>query len=383
MFSRLLRLPNRSFFLFGPRGVGKSTFLRKTLPEDQTYIFDLLDYELEDRLSRHPKEFCEILKGLPDKIQWILVDEVQKLPFLLDEVHRHLSTENRFKFCLTGSSARKLKRGKANLLAGRAFSFSMHPLTSIELKESFDLENALNYGTLPEAVTLPAEDKVRYLRSYVQSYLREEIQLESIVRNLPSFRRFLYVIAHENGNILNFSNISREIGIDSKTVQNYFQILEDTLIGFYLPAWHKSVRKQQLLHPKFYLFDTGVHHALIEKISQPIVSKTSEFGKAFEHFWISEYMRLHLYWEKDYRFYYLATHSMEVDLVIEKPNNSILLIEFKATHQVSKTAIRSLINLYKELPSSKAIVVCLEPRKRVIEGVILCPWQEAIAEIFE
>jgi predicted AAA+ superfamily ATPase len=191
---------------------------------------------------------------------------------------------------LTSSSARKLKRGSANLLAGRAFTYKLFPLTHLELAKQFDLNQALTYGTLPKLLEYEDNnDKVEFLRSYTQTYLREEIQIEQLVRRLNPFRDFLELAAQNNGEILNYTKISRDIGVDHKTVANYYQILEDTLVGFYLPPFHKSVRKRQLESPKFYLFDTGVKRALERSFNIPLNKRSYAYGKAFEHFVILEF----------------------------------------------------------------------------------------------
>ncbi len=382
MFSRLLKDPGHSFFLFGPRGVGKTTWIAQTLPKSKTWTLDLLDRENEIRYTNNPRAFAQVLAGLAPDIEWVVVDEVQKVPFILDEVHRYMNGNGPLKFCLTGSSARKLKRGKANLLAGRAFSMTMGPLTSVELGADFDLESILAFGSLPSAILFSVPQKTRYLRTYTHTYLKEEIQVEGAVRKLPSFTKFLELAAHENGNILNFSNLSREIGIDIKTCQSYFQILEDTLLGFYIPAWTKSVRKQQLSHPKFYLFDTGVTRALTQQLSLPILPKTTEYGRAFEQFWVTELMRMNDYRETDFRFYYLATHSMEIDLVIERPGKPVLFIEFKSSEFIQIRDIKPLISIVKDVDGSQGICLCKEPQKRIVDGVLICPWQEALQEIF-
>lgn len=382
MFPRLLQNPDHSFFLFGPRGVGKTTWILSTLPTEKVWILDLLDYENELRYARMPQAFPQTLAALAPSIEWVVIDEVQKLPFLLDEVHRYINSGGKLKFCLTGSSARKLKRGEANLLAGRAFSLTMGPLTSIEMGAAFNLDKALAYGTLPDAVRLATAHKNTYLRSYTHTYLKEEIQAEGVVRKLPSFTRFLELSAFESGNTLNFSNLSREIGVDLKTCRAYFQILEDTLLGFYLLAWTKSVRKQQLSHPKFYLFDTGVTRALTQQLTLPLLPKTSEYGRAFEQFWVCELVRINAYLAKDFRFYYLATASMEIDLVIERPGRQALFVELKSTDFVQNRELKTLITFKKEYPESEAICICREPHKRLVDGVLVCPWQEAITAIF-
>lgn len=380
MISRIIQLPKRhSFFLFGPRGVGKTTLLAKCMQSDKTEVIDLLDFDTESRLMRRPKEFSEILAALPSAIEWVVIDEVQKLPFLLDEVHRHIEANPRRFFALTGSSARKLKRGQANLLAGRAFTYHLAPLTSVELGSQFDLHRALSYGTLPKAWTLTsAEDQQMFLRSYAGTYMREEIQNEGFVRQLDGFRRLLPIVGVENGMILSWKNIAQEVGLSAKTVQSYYEILEDTLLGFFLPAFRRSIRKRQRTHPKFYLFDPGVKRALAHELQIPLVPGTDAYGRAFEHFWIIELMRMSAYRQSDYSFSYFATHDVEIDLVIERPNAPLLFVEIKSAERVHDAMLRPIHSVVGTVSGSEGICICREPRKRFVDDILVCPWQEAL-----
>ena len=258
VFRRLLQIPRRhSFFLFGARGTGKTTWIREAFGPDAALYLDLLDPETEDLYRRTPGRLEQQVRALPGSVEWILIDEVQRAPRLLDVAHRLIESTGK-RFVLTGSSARKLRRGASNLLAGRAFVYSLYPLTVPELQDSFVLDDALRWGTLPGLFSLDAdEDRRAYLRAYALTYLKEEIVAEQIVRRLDPFRQFLEVAAQSNGAIVNYANIARDVGADPKTVITYFSILEDTLVGFLLPAFHRSIRKQQRVNPKFYFFDTG------------------------------------------------------------------------------------------------------------------------------
>ncbi|MFH1388865.1 MAG: AAA family ATPase [Patescibacteria group bacterium] len=383
MIPRIIKLPkNYSFFLFGPRGVGKTTLLKNILPKEETVIIDLLDYNTEVKILSSPGEFKNMLNAAPKATKWILIDEVQKIPRLLDEVHRQIENQAPFNFAIIGSSARKLKRGQANLLAGRAFTYSLHPLTSIELGASFNLDNALEFGTLPKIVSWEdVEHKSAYLQSYAKTYLAEEIQQEGIVRNLTGFKHFLPLVATETGNALSWSNIAQDVGIDSKTVRSYFQILEDTLIGFFLPAYRRSIRSRQKTHPKFYLFDTGVKRAVEGSMESKLIRGTSEYGKAFEHFWISEIIRLSAYKMQDCKFSYFATHDTEVDLVIERAGKILFFIEIKSSENVRNNELRTLNLLIKSTPQAKAICISREPLPRKVGNVLVCPWRNAAAEL--
>lgn len=384
MFHRIISIrKNYSFFLFGPRGVGKTTLLKDLLPAERTHWVDLLDFELETRLLQRPQAFKEILETLPSNIRWVVIDEVQKIPFLLNEVHRQIeSNPNRF-FALTGSSARKLKRGQANLLAGRAFAKTLYPLTIQELGDQFHLESALEFGTLPKIFSFEQnEDRKEFLKSYAKTYLQEEIQMEGLVRNLPSFRKFLPLAATANGETLSWANFAQDVGnIDAKTVRSYFEILEDTLIGFLLSAYSRSLRKRQRTHPKFYFFDTGVKRALANQLTIPLIPGNADYGRAFEHFWILEIMRMSAYRNLDYSFSYFATHDVEVDLVIERPGKTTLFVEMKASEFVKESEIRGLKSLVEDVKKTEAICISRDSRKRKIGPILVCPWQEALATL--
>jgi len=384
MIPRILRIPkNHSFFLFGPRGVGKTTLLGSTLPQEQTFTLDLLDYETVMRLQRRPQEFPEILAALPEQVRWIFIDEMQKLPQLLDEVHRQIERHPRRYFALTGSSARKLKRGQANLLAGRAFTLTLAPLTSVELGKTFDLDQALQFGTLPKVFTLENPlDKQMFLRSYAHTYIQEEVQSEGLIRNLSGFQRFVPLAGLESGNILSWSNLAQDAGVHAKTVRAYFEIMEDTLLGFFLPAYHKSLRKRQRMHPKFYLFDPGVKRALAQELTYPLIPGTPAYGRAFEHFWVLEIVRLSRYRQNDWNFSYFATHDIEIDLVVERPRQPLLFVEIKSAEHVKDSELKSLRMLVADTAGSEGICICREPRQRKIHPwVLVCPWQEALAEL--
>ncbi len=261
-FPRLLTLPKEhSLFLFGARNSGKSTLVKEVYA-DSSIIIDLLKKKTEARFARNPDALYDIVKALPETTTHVIIDEVQKNPKLLDVVH-DLMSDTKKCFVMTGSSARKLKQGGANLLAGRAFVYHMYPLTHIELGDTFNLDHALHWGTLPEIFTLDIDEmKKEFLYAYAHTYLKEEIWNEHFIRDLDPFRRFLEVAAQCNGQLINFSNIARDVGVSDKTIKSYYSILEDTLIGFFLEPYHASFRKRLSHQPKFYLFDTGVTRAL-------------------------------------------------------------------------------------------------------------------------
>ncbi len=382
MFHRIVNYSkSKSFFLFGARGTGKTFWIKQTFKQN-IFMIDLLNLNLEDEFTKNPMLLEERLLALNPLPDWVIIDEIQKIPQLLDVVHR-LIESHRLKFVLTGSSARKLKRGAGNLLAGRAFINKLFPLTYLELKESFVLDDYLNFGGLPEIYKLNNEDRQEFLRSYSLTYLKEEIQTEQLIRNIPPFRKFLEIAAQTNGQILNYSKIARELGLDHKTVQNYYQILEETLVGFFLPSWHKSVRKQQISSPRFYLFDLGVKRALENSLTIPLNSKSADYGYAYEHFIILQIIYLSNYYKNDWSFYYLKTKDgQEIDLIIERPGLPTIFLEIKSSTQVSDEKLKPLIQLSHGQANVEAFCFCQEAQKRIHNSVKIFPWQEGIKSIF-
>jgi predicted AAA+ superfamily ATPase len=384
MFSRLRKFSQKhSFFLFGPRGTGKSTLLAKRFDPKFTAWFDLLDSKIEEQFSRDPSELYAIVKALPNEITHVIIDEIQKVPKLLDEVHR-LIEEKKKQFILTGSSARKLKRGGANLLAGRAFVYHLYALSCFELGDVFDLDKALHWGTLPKIFSLETDgDKEAFLRAYAETYLKEEIWDEQLVRKLPPFRKFLEVAAQCNGKIINYSNIAKDVGVDDKTVKEYFSVLEDTLIGFFLEPYHNSFRKRLSEKPKFYFFDTGVVRSLSRRLSVPLISKTFAYGEAFEHFIFLEFIRLASYFQPDYRFSYIRTAGdVEVDLVVERPGKPLLCVEIKSSDTIDETDIASFKRLTQDIPNCEAIVLSQHRFVKQYGNVICYPWKQGLQEYF-
>ncbi len=267
MYTRRYSLPDHSFFLFGPRGTGKTTWLREVLPE--ALWFDLLRTHLLLALTRQPESFRQAVEARP-RGSWVVVDEVQRLPGLLNEVHALIAeTGRKYRFALSGSSARKLKRLDVNLLAGRAINRQFFPLTGAELDYDFDLDRILRFGLLPQIHEEP-EHALDILDAYVSNYIREEIQQEALVRSLESFARFLEVATLMNGQVVNVAGIARDSAVARPTVQGYFGVLVDTLIGFWLPAWQRQAKVKEVASPKFYLFDPGVVRALSGRLREPL-----------------------------------------------------------------------------------------------------------------
>lgn len=385
MFPRqLLISKKRSFFLFGARSTGKSTFLKHSFKEKEVLWCNLLRPEEEERFLRKPETLYEMVKALPEAIDHVIIDEIQKVPKLLDVVHL-LMGETKKIFVMTGSSARKLKRGGANLLAGRAFVYHFFPLTFYEIGDTFDLDFVLQWGSLPEVFQFDEEkERSQFLQAYANTYLKEEVWEEHFVRQLDPFRKFLEVAAQCNGKIVNYSNIARDVGVEDKTVASFFSLLEDTLIGFYLEPFHNSFRKRLSEKPKFYFFDLGVVRALARRLSIPLAEKTVAYGDAFEHFIILEIMRLASYYEPEYRFSYIRTPSdVEVDLVIERPGKPVLFIEIKSTTEIERADISGFLRLSRDHGACEAICLSRDPYLKKIEHVTSFFWKDGLKYIFK
>lgn len=390
MVERLFKpITSESFFLFGARGTGKTQLLKTTFFDEgntkqpHTWYVDLLNEETEELYSGDANLFEQHVLALDKNIKRVIIDEVQRIPRLLDVVHR--LSETKIQFILTGSSARKLKSGGANLLAGRAFVFNLHPLTHKELGRDFELDEVLAYGSLPGLLKYENEqDKQRFLKAYIRNYLKEEVWAEQLIKDLNPFRKFLEVAAQMHGRIINFSKIARDVGVDSKTIKNYYSILEETLLGFFLLPYSKSVRKQQLISAsKFYLFDSGVKRAIDKTLSLPIRPKTYAYGDLFEHFIIAELIRLNDYYESDFTFSYFKTSKdSEIDLIIERPGQSTLLMEIKSSNKVDLQDLKNLKSISNEIVNSEAFCISKEERKRKDGEVMIIPWQETFKIVF-
>lgn len=369
--------------MLGPRGSGKSTWLKSHyLSENHHNLYiNLLKPKLEDHYRRNPEALKTEIQD--QNFEWVIIDEVQKVPNLLDVVH-DLIEETGQKFILTGSSARKLKRGAANMLAGRAFVYHLYPFSAHELGNSFDLNSALNWGLLPKLIHLTnREDKMDFLESYCLTYLKEEIQLEQIIRKLEPFRLFLEVAAQMNGKVINFSKIAREVGVDTTTVQNYYSILVETLVGFHLNAFHTSVRKRIVQAPKFYYFDPGIVRALNRVLESPLLPQTSAYGLAFEHFIILEIWKLAHYRRKKWNFSYLLTKDgVEIDLIIEDAILGIFCIEIKSSERIVESDIDSFIRISRDIKKSKSFCFSRDPISKTIQHVKCFHWQEGIKVLF-
>ena len=378
-------LLSNSFFIFGARGTGKTSLLREIFagdPAAEILRHDLLDPETEERLALNPALLRSEIKL--KRPSWVIIDEIQKLPGLLNVVHSIIEDPDipNIHFALTGSSARKLKREGINLLAGRAFVYHLFPLTHLEIGKDFDLNEALHWGTLPKVTVLDGKrEKTSFLRAYANTYLKEEIWAEHLVDKLDPFRRFLPICAQMSGEILNYSTIARDVGVHDKTIKTYYQILEDTLVGFFLEPFHHSLRKRQKKSAKFFLFDTGITRSLQGNLSIELVKGSFDYGKAFEQWLIGEFHRLSSYQEDDAKFSYLDTGNAEIDLIIERPGARTALIEIKSRSRTTLADAKHLIGLRQDFASADCFVLSQDKVQRVEDGVYFLPWDEGIMRL--
>ena len=365
MYNRVLRfdvIEEDSVFLFGARQTGKSTLLQQRFP-NAMYI-DLLKSEIYERYRRAP-QLLRTDVGLLPKDRVIIIDEVQKIPALLDEVHWLIVNEER-RFVLSGSSARKLKRGGANMLGGRAVSMRLFPLVSAEIPD-FDLVKACNHGLLPRHYEI--KEPNRRLKSYVGDYLREEISAEALVRNLAVFSRFLEIAAFCDGEMLNYNNIASDCGVSAPTIKEYFSILEETYIGYTIPPFTKTKKRTALQTRKFYLFDVGIANYLQKRTY--MLPGSDDFGKAFEHLIFQEVIAYLSYSEKDKELcYWHTTRGYEVDMILGEGE---VAIEIKSTKEIVSRHTKGLKAFKEDFPEARLIVVSLEEQPRLVNEVEVYP----------
>jgi len=375
MLRRILEVPEQSFFLLGPRGTGKSTWLRATFSD--AHVIDLLSEETYQRLLANPGQFADELRAVPNG-SWVIVDEIQRLPGLLNEVHRFME-ERRLNFVLCGSSARKLKRGGVNLLAGRALRRSMHPFVPEELGEEFDLEEILRYGSLP--IVWDSTAKQETLSAYAQLYLKEEIQAEALVRNLPGFARFLPIAALFHGQTVNVTNIAREAGVARTTVTGYLDILEETLLCFRLPTYEAKLRVRERKLPKWYWCDPGIVRSM-KRVTGSLAPE--EKGALFEGI-VAQVLRAY----KDYRgmcddMYYWAPSArsaMEVDFILVR-GSGLIAVEAKSGNMFTDAWCKGLRAIAPLEGLQRRIVVYPRgPAMRTKDGIDVLPFKHFAGEL--
>jgi len=364
-------LKHSSLFLFGPRQTGKTTFLEQAFPHARFY--NLLDLRLFRQLSAHPEDLRQTLK---EKDRLIIVDEVQKLPAILDEIQTVIDQGKERRFILTGSSARKLMRGRANLLGGRALICKMHPLVYPEF-DAHDLNRRLCYGSLPGVYLSDIPEELLY--AYAGTYLKEEIQAEGIARNIQSFSRFLEVAALTNGQVVNFSKVGSDSQVSPRTVQSYYEVLSDTLVGTLLPPFRLGKGRKAVSTPKFYFFDVGVVNALKGRFE--IVPRTAEYGQALEHLVFLE-LRAYLDYHrlKSKLSYWRTYTNLEVDFIL----GNALAIKVKATGRVHESDLAPLRALNTEIQSMQRLVVSQESMERVTsDGIEIVPVESFLRRLWD
>jgi len=384
MFQREINpVKTKSFFLFGPRQTGKSTFVKSLLTPRDLYI-DLLPQRAFLNYAKTPgrvrEEILAHLERHDDPL--CVIDEIQKIPSLLDEVHELIESKG-IRFILTGSSARKLRRGGANLLAGRAYTYHLFPLTFTDMGDRFDLDRALKIGTLPVLWETRNEDPGEFLRSYAETYLKDEVAAEGLVRNIGPFARFLDIAAANDGETVNFNNVARECSVSSKTVQQYYQILEDTFLAVKLPAWNRSARRRLVSHPRYYFFDTGVTNALSHTLADSV--NPNILRRRFEQFVICQIMAFIHYKRLDRQLYYWRTnHGAEVDVLVCAGNRMMCALEIKSSQHIAVETLSGLRSFMADNPGVPAYVLGKNQKRRKLPNTaMVMNWDDFILEVLE
>ena len=371
---RFFKIPNDSFFIFGPRGTGKSTWIKKTLPS--AYTIDLLDDNTYMQHLAHPNHIKSIVKANTNITQYV-IDEVQKVPQILDCIHELIEQYKTHQFILTGSSARKLKREGVNLLAGRALLTHFHPFLAAELKEQFNLDSALKYGLIPLIVN--SKEPAQKIYSYINLYLKEEVQAEGMVRKIGLFAKFLEIISFSHGSILNINNIARECNISRKIIENYISILEDLLLAYKLPVFTKRAKRVFISHPKFYLFDAGIYYHLRPK--GPIDQTTEIHGIALEGLVLQHLKAWCDYSNDDIQCYFWRTKSgVEVDFIVYGPN-CFYAIEVKSSKRIHSIDLKALKSFNIDYPEAKLLMLYRGTEKLIIDNILCWPVEDFLLNL--
>jgi predicted AAA+ superfamily ATPase len=377
MFKRLIHInptSKHSAFIFGPRGTGKTSWLKQHFAE--ALYFDLLNDDTYTEFSARPTRLNE---KIPSNYQgWVIIDEVQKIPTILNEVHRLIENRN-LRFILTGSSARKLRQQGINLLAGRALTYHMHPLTCRELGDAFELNRSLLYGHLPLAVT--RSEAKKYLSSYVATYLREEVLQESLTRNIALFTRFLETASFSQGEVVNYTAIAREIGSNRHTVNNFFDILDDLLIAFRLPVFSKRAKRDLVTSPKFYYFDVGVFRSI--RPTGPLDISAEIDGPGLETLFLQEARAYNDYFDLQFSFYYWRTRdNKEVDFVLYG-NKGFLAFEIKRKTRLDNKDFKGLKAFIRDYPEATTYLIYGGQESYYEGNIIVVPFYEALKRLPE
>ena len=375
MFKRLLNIPlkiNKSFFLFGPRGTGKTTWLKQNLPG--ALLINLLQSESYNRLAANPGIIRQMIPR--DYNGWIIIDEIQRVPELLNEVHDLIESENRI-FILTGSSARKLRRKGVNLLAGRALTYYMHPVTAIEQEGELDIAKSLYMGNLPARFT--EHDPQKFLKDYVQTYIREEVLQEGLTRNIGHFSRFLETASFSQASIINASEIARETRIERSLAENYFSIIDDLLIGARIPVFARKAKRKLISHQKFYYFDTGVFRAI--RPTGPLDSDAEINGPAMETLVFQELRAINDYMECGYQIFFWRTkNGLEVDFILYGPKG-LIAIEVKNSPHIHPKTLRGLKEFKKDYPVAKCYLFYGGDTPLYFDDITVLPVDQALRNL--
>ncbi|GAB4391946.1 MAG: ATP-binding protein [Gammaproteobacteria bacterium] len=375
MFTRLINIPptsKQSAFIFGPRGTGKTYWLKQQFPN--ALFLDLLNDQTYTQLLANTTRLNDLI---PSHYQdWIIIDEIQKIPNLLNEVHR-LIEHRKLRFIMTGSSARALRRNGVNLLAGRALTYYMHPLTIPELATCFDLSTALHYGNLPSVYVY--DDPQKYLASYVQTYLKEEVQQESLTRNLALFTRFLETAAFFQGELISYTALAREIGSNRHTVTNFFNILEDLLIAYRLPVFTKRAKRDVISHPKFYYFDVGIYRTI--RPQGPLDQPAEMEGPALETLFLQESLALNHYYNLEYQFFYWRTRTqIEVDFVLYG-KHGLYAFEIKRKRNLTPKDLKGLILFAKDYPIAQCYLLYGGSETYIEHDIHIVPIEKGLRQL--
>jgi uncharacterized protein len=374
MYTRLLKLDIRqSAFLLGPRGTGKTSWIKQQLGKGILYL-DLLETRLYTQLSADPQRLDTFIP--PQFSHYVVLDEVQKIPALLNEVHRLIESRG-IRFLLTGSSARSLRKQGVNLLAGRALTYHMYPLTALELGQDFDLARSLQFGHLPSVFS--QSNPRHYLESYIGTYLREEVLQEGLLRNASAFSRFLEHASFSQGSLLNMSEIGREIGINRKLIESYFDILEDLLIGYRISVFSKHAKRKLVTHQKFYYFDLGVYRFLRPK--GPLDGVEEIEGVALETFVFQELKAINDYFHFGYQLYFWRTHSgIEVDFVLYG-EHGLLAFEVKRSNLIHNKDLKNLRAFLEDYPMAKAYLLYGGEHTEYRDNITILPLKQFFPQI--
>jgi predicted AAA+ superfamily ATPase len=377
MYTRLLKIPAKiPIILLGPRQTGKSTFLNNFLHGKKYLNIDLLDHDQFMKYQLSPEQLKKdlVFQIEREAIEFVVIDEIQKIPELLDIIHSLIEKKYSCQFILTGSSARKIKKQNINLLGGRAALLKMFPFIFNEVKTNFNLDEQLQYGTICGLYDDTKENKILKLKSYLETYIKDEILSEGMLRKLPPFYRFIDLIGQLSAEIINYSNIGREAHTSEHTIKSYFQILEETFIGFYLPAFDVSVKRSMSLHPKFYLFDCGLTNVICQRLNDPLDNATK--GKLFEQ-WIINEIRAHISYENKERtlFFWRTKEGNEVDLLITKGQKPVLGIEIKYKEKISKSDFAGINKLKEDYPQLTTWVISNVSAPYEENETLVLPWE--------